>query len=371
MVVCDDVDRAESAVDGSAAPRPSGMMDVARLAGVSHQTVSRVLNHHANVRPQTRERVLEAIRELQYQPNSAARTLVTRRSNTLGILTIDSTLFGPASMVYGIEQAARAAGYFVTIASISSLTRSTVLEAVNRLREQAVEGIVAIVPKDTGVAALASIPPGIPLVGVGVGHSADVPMVGIDNTTGASLVTRHLLERGPDTVHHISGPSGWPEARERRVGWRKALAEVGAPVPKALTGDWSAWSGFQMGQRLASDPNVKAVFCANDQMALGLLRALSEVGRRVPDDVSVAGFDDIPEAPYMIPPLTTIHQDFGEVGRRSIELLLEITSGTRPHLQIQLTPELKVRVSSTRSAALQPSTKPRPSEGRPDEPPGR
>ena len=201
------------------------MMDVARLAGVSHQTVSRVLNDHANVRPQTRARVLEAMRELDYQPNSAARTLVTRRSNTLGIVTVDSTLFGPASMVYGIEQAARAAGYFVSIASISSLTRRSVLEAVNRLREQAVEGIVAIVPKDSGVAALASVSDGSWSRGVGVGERRPRCRAsgGWTTSSGRCMATRHLLRHGHRTVHHISGPAGWPEARQRSAGWRKTL----------------------------------------------------------------------------------------------------------------------------------------------------
>jgi DNA-binding LacI/PurR family transcriptional regulator len=330
-------------------PRPAGrsvMMDVARLAGVSHQTVSRVLNDHANVRPETRERVLKAMQDLDYQPNSAARSLVTRRSHTLGIVTFDSTLFGPASMVYGIEQAARAAGYFVSIASVRALTRTSVLDAVNRLREQGVEGIVAIVPKDSAVAALASLPSGVALVGVGVGGAADVPMVGVDNTTGAYMATRHLLDLGHTTVHHIAGPGGWPEARERRSGWRQALVEAGMPIPEVLPGDWSARSGYEMGQRLARDTSVTAVFCANDHMALGLLRACYETGRRIPDDVSVVGFDDIPESPFTIPPLTTIQQDFAEVGRRSMQLLVDLTTGSRPHQQIRLTPQLIVRDSA-------------------------
>jgi DNA-binding LacI/PurR family transcriptional regulator len=331
-------------------PRSPGMMDVAKLAGVSHQTVSRVINDHANVRPQTRERVMEAMRELDYQPNSAARALVTRRSRTIGIITFDSTLFGPASMVYGIEQAARAAGYFVSIASVRSLSRRSVLDAVNQLRGQAVEGIVALVPKDSGVTALASVPPGIALVGVGVGGAADVPMVGVNNTAGAALATRHLLDLGHSTVYHISGPTGWPEARERRAGWRDTIVAAGASVPDVLVGDWSAQSGYETGQLLARDRQVTAIFCGNDQMALGVLRAMYDVGRRVPDDVSVVGFDDIPEAPYLIPPLTTVRQDFAELGRRSIDLLLGIATGARPHGQIQLTPQLKVRSSSTRSS---------------------
>ena len=244
---------------GDGEHRPPVMMDVARLAGVSHQTVSRVLNGHAKVRQQTRQRVLDAMRELDYQPNSAARMLVTRRSNTLGIVTFDSTLFGPSSMVYGIEQAARAAGYFVTIASSRSLSRSSVLEAVNRLREQAVEGIVAIVPKDSAVDALASVPAGIALVGVGVGGAADVPMVGVDNTAGAELAVHHLLDLGHRTVHHVSGPAGWPEARERVAGWQKALAEAGAAEPEVLVGDWSARSGYQAGQAVARAPGDRGV----------------------------------------------------------------------------------------------------------------
>jgi len=332
----------------SAPSRSAVMMDVARLAGVSHQTVSRVLNDHTKVRPETRERVLEAMRQLDYQPNSAARTLVTRRSHTLGIVTFDNTLFGPASMVYGIEQAARAAGYFVSIASIRTLGRRPVLEAVNRLREQSVEGIVAIVPKDSAAEALDAVPPEIAIVGVGIGHTSGVPMVGVDNTAGAAAATRHLLDLGHRTVHHICGPADWPEARERRAGWQEALATAGVAGSEVLVGDWSSRSGYDAGRRLAADPSVTAVFCGNDHMALGLLRALHEAGRRVPDDVSVVGFDDIPEAPFMIPPLTTVQQDFGEVGRRSMQLLVEITTGARPHGQILLAPTLQIRDSTSR-----------------------
>ena len=332
--------------------RASVMMDVARLAGVSHQTVSRVLNDHANVRPQTRQRVLEAMRALDYQPNSAARTLVTRRSNTLGIVTVDGTLFGPASMLYGVEQAARAAGYFVSIASINSLSQRTVTEAVNRLREQAVEGIFTIVSKESGVAALASVSAGVLAVAVGVGDGAEMPLVGVDNVAGAILATTHLLARGHRTVHHIAGPVGLPESREREMGWRKALLGADAAVPGVLAArDWSARSGYVLGQRLARDEEVTAVFCGNDHMALGLLRALSEVGRRVPGEVSVVGFDDIPEAPFMIPPLTTVKQDFAEVGRRSMQLFVQLAAGevTPKPINIRLTPELIVRESTNRT----------------------
>jgi DNA-binding LacI/PurR family transcriptional regulator len=331
----------------SAAPRTAVMMDVARLAGVSHQTVSRVLNDHPSVRAQTRDRVLEAVRELDYRPNSAARALVTKRSQTLGLVSFDTTLIGPASMVYGIEGAARRAGYFVSIASVQALDRRSVLDAVSRLREQFVEGIIAIVPQDAAVGALAEVPVDIPLVGVGLGELTDVPMVGLDNMAGARAAVQHLLDRGHTRVHHVSGPADWPEAQERFAGWHDVLDDAGLEIPPPLVGDWSARSGYEAGLRLVGNPSVTAIFCANDHMALGVVRALTEAGCRVPTHVSVVGFDDIPEAPYLLPPLTTVSQDFPELGRRSLDLLMEqIDSGTRVTAKLRLPPHLVVREST-------------------------
>jgi DNA-binding LacI/PurR family transcriptional regulator len=323
------------------------MMDVARLAGVSHQTVSRVLNDHPSVRRETRERVLAAMRELDYQPNSAARTLVTNRSQTLGLVTFDTTLVGPSFMVYAVERAAREAGYFVSIASARSLEKRAVSEAIRRLREQTVEAIITIAPLDSALTALEEVPGGMPLVGMGVGDAAGVAMVGLDNVEGATMATRHLLELGHRTVHHIAGPEGWPEARERLAGWRAALTAAGAPVPEPPIGDWSARSGYEAGRALAADPSVTAVFCANDQTAIGMLRALTESGRRVPRDVSVAGFDDIPEAPYLSPPLTTVVQDFAELGRCCVDVALQqIMTGLRTTDHLRLGPRLVVRDST-------------------------
>jgi DNA-binding LacI/PurR family transcriptional regulator len=328
-------------------PRTAVMMDVARLAGVSHQTVSRVLNDHPSVRAQTRDRVLEAMRELDYRPNSAARTLVTKRSQTLGLVSFDTTLIGPASMVYGIEGAARRAGYFVSIASVQSLDSRSVLDAISRLREQFVEGIIAIVPQDSAVEALAEVPTDIPLVGVGLGESTEVPMVGLDNMGGALCAVQHLLDLGHTRVHHISGPRDWPESHERLMGWRAVLRTAGIRAPAPLIGDWTARSGYLAGRKLAQDLTVTAIFCANDHMALGALRALAEAGRRVPEEVSVVGFDDIHEAPYLLPPLTTVSQDFPELGRRSLDLLMEqIVTGSRTHRKLRLPTHLMVREST-------------------------
>jgi DNA-binding LacI/PurR family transcriptional regulator len=323
------------------------MSDVARLAGVSHQTVSRVINDSRHVRAETRERVEVAMRQLNYRPNSVARALVTGRSKTLGVVSFDTTLYGPASTLYGIERAAHDAGYFITIASLERLDRASVLEAIERLRMQGVEGILVIAPQEGGARALLQAPAGVPLVALEAGPHDVVPLASVDQFAGAWLATDHLLQLGHRTVWHLSGPTGWPEAADRVRGWRDALQAGGATLPPALEGDWSARSGHELALQLVDDPNVTAIFVANDQMALGALRALHESGRRIPQDVSVVGFDDIPEAPYFTPPLTTVRQDFDEMGRRGLRLLLDTISapdGSPAHHEV--VPELIVRASS-------------------------
>jgi DNA-binding LacI/PurR family transcriptional regulator len=322
------------------------MVDVARRAGVSHQTVSRVLNDHPNVSPKTRADVMAAIRDLGYRRNAAARTLVTGRTNTLGVISFDTTLYGPASMLYGIERAAHP-GYSVAIASLPAFDRQTLLEAVDRFIDQAAEGIIVIAPETSAVAALGGIAHDIPVVAVGCGTGAPLPSVAIDNYRGAAQATRHLLDLGHSTVYHVAGPDSWLDAQQRVAGWRDTLRAAGAPEPRLLHGDWSARSGYEAGYELAGVADVTAVLCGNDPMALGLLRAFAERGRPVPGDVSVVGFDDVPEAAFFVPPLTTVRQDFGELGRRALHLLIERISGDyqfRPSLPI--TPDLVVRAST-------------------------
>ena len=310
------------------------MADVARLAGVSHQTVSRVLNDHPHVRQQTRDDVLAAIRELGYRRNAAARTLVTGRTNTIGVISFDTTLYGPASMLYGIERAAHPA-YSVAIASLQLLDRSSMLAAAERFLNQGVEGIIVIAPLATAVRALLGIAPHVPLVGVGCGISAPLPSVAIDNPAGATRATRYLLDLGHRTVHHVGGPAHFLDAEERIEGWRVALQNAGAWQPPVLRGDWSARSGYEIGHQLVDMADATAVFSANDQMALGLLRAFAERGRSVPEEISVVGFDDIPEAAYFRPPLTTVRQDFGELGRRALHLLIDGIAGDQAAARAQ------------------------------------
>lgn len=328
------------------------MRDVAKLAGVSHQTVSRVINEHPNVRAETRERVLAAMRSLNYRRNLAARTLATRESHTLGIIGFETTLFGPESMLYGIESAARAAGYLVSVATVRDLEHRPVREAVDRLAQHDVDGIIAIAPKPSVITALTHAPGGLACVAVGgAGTTAEEPFptVRIDNAAGARLATRHLLELGHATVHHVAGPADWPESQARVDGWRETLYAAGAVVPPVVAGWWDAAAGYEQGRRLAADPAVTAIFCANDRIALGVLRALHEAGRRVPDEVSVVGFDDMPDSGYFLPPLTTIHQDFAELGRRALALLLSHLGrpGDTPPADVLVAPSLVARTSAT------------------------
>ncbi|MFG1706035.1 LacI family DNA-binding transcriptional regulator [Nonomuraea sp. M3C6] len=323
------------------------MADVAKEAGVSHQTVSRVLNDHPNVRADTRARVEEAITRLGYRRNLVARALVTKRSRTLGVVSFDTTLYGPASTIYGIEQAARTAGYFVSIVSLRSIDAGSVRDAIDYLAEQGVDGVVVVAPQRSAARALENLPSGLPAVAVEGTHRANVPVVCIDQIEGAKLATRHLLEQGHETVWHVSGPSDWLEAEGRLEGWRAALEEAGRPVPEPLAGDWSPRAGYEAGRSLAAMDGVTAVFTANDQMALGVLRALSEEGVRVPDQISVVGFDDIPESEFFSPPLTTVRQDFAVVGRHCIEVLLrQIDAGPTVYERLVVPPSFVVRSSS-------------------------
>jgi DNA-binding LacI/PurR family transcriptional regulator len=323
------------------------MTDVARLAGVSYQTVSRVLHDSPNVRDETRERVLAAIRQLDYRPNSMARALVTGRSKTLGVVTFDTTLYGPATTLHGIEQAGHDAGFAVIVSSLRSLNRHTVLAAIQRLRDQGVDGVAIIAPVRAGADALRHVMPDFAVVAVAAAPGASIPVASVDQAAGAAAATRHLLDLGHKTVWHLAGPAEWKEAEDRIDGWRSVLQAAGAPIPELLRGDWTARSGYDLGAELLEVEGLTAVFAANDQMALGLLRRLHEAGLAVPHDLSVVGFDDIPEAAYFTPPLTTVRQDFGELGRRCLHLLLACIEGEKASPRVVVTPELVVRASTS------------------------
>jgi DNA-binding LacI/PurR family transcriptional regulator len=306
------------------------MSDVAARAGVSHQTVSRVINGSPNVAPKTRARVERAIAELGYRPNTAARALVTGSTRTIGLVIVKINHYGPAQTLVGLEQAARAAGYALSVTVLDDATAGAMCDAVDRFVAQSVDAVVALATYDAVSEALGTLDPPVPLVAVHSGRGARTA-VGMDQIAGARLATRHLLELGHRTVHHVAGPADSQEARDRIEGWRGELLAAGAPVPPLLHGDWTPPSGHASGRRLATrmrdGEDVTAVFPGNDQMALGLLAAFREEGLAVPRDVSVVGFDDLPEAPYFAPPLTTVRQDFAELGRRAARLALSRLKG--------------------------------------------
>ena len=339
-------------MQGSVRGRAAVMTDVARLAGVSHQTVSRVLNNHPNVKPVTRDRVLRAMRKLDYRPNALARGLAGRHARIIGVISFGTALHGPAATLLGIERAARTAGYGVSIATLERADRSGVASAVRALADQAVAGIAIIAPQAAATAALQHLPPGLAAVGVESDMAGELPTVSVDQVAGACLAVTHLLDRGHRSIAHVAGPADSLEARGRTHGWRTTVEQAGLHPGPLLRGDWSARSGYHAGLDLAAMREMTAVFAGNDQMALGLLHAFAERGIRVPTDVSVVGFDDIPEAAYLVPALTTVRQDFDEIGRRCIATLLhhlgsasdDVTTGSLPERSVQ--PTLVVRAST-------------------------
>jgi DNA-binding LacI/PurR family transcriptional regulator len=331
------------AVQGTRSP---AMTDVARLAGVSHQTVSRVLNGHPNVKEQTRLRVRAAIAELGYRPNRAARALVTGRSQLIGVVAQNTTLYGPASLLAAFERVAAEAGFAVGVRSVSTLDRESIAAAVERHLDQRVAGLVVIAPVASADEALAEMPSGVPLVTVDGDPERARALVTVDQVAGARAATEYLLRAGHRTVWHVSGPPDWYDAAGRVDGWRQALRAAAAEIPPLVPADWSAAAGYAAGQMLARMSEVTAVFAANDHLALGILRALSERGRRVPAEVSVVGFDDVPEAAYFIPPLTTVRPDFVAVAQAGLDLLLaQMENPDRAPGRFVVAPALVVRDS--------------------------
>lgn len=322
------------------------MADVAARAGVSHQTVSRVLNDSPLVREETRVRVLAAIGELGYRRNNAARMLVTNRSNRIGMVAAHLGLHGPSMTALAVQDAAHAAGYDVALVGLSEMSVDSLNLAVERLRGQAVEAIVVAVAHRDALLLTRSLQLPIPVVLV-EGVTPGQPMAaGIDQEAGAALATNHLLDLGHPRVAHVTGPDDWIEAAQRRAGWLGAHeARRSLPGPQ-LTGDWSAASGYHAGRRIADDPEITAVFVANDTMALGVLHALHERDRAVPRDVSVVGFDDVPPAAHFWPALTTVSQDFAEVGRQAVDLALRALAGELAPTAASIAPTLVVRDST-------------------------
>jgi DNA-binding LacI/PurR family transcriptional regulator len=326
-------------------PRRPVMADVARLAGVSHQTVSRVINGATSIRPSTRARVERAIADLGYHPNTAARALVTRRSKTIGIIGSNTALYGPASIQFSIQDAARAAGYYTSLVTLAAVTHDELRGALDYLSRQSVEAIVMIVTQQEALAVVRSEATTLPLIVVEGELSGRGLSVGVDQMEGARLATQHLVDLGHRDIVHVCGPLTWTEARARRAGYIEVMRAAHLQVRADLEGDWSPARGYEIGRELVKRNDFSAVFVANDQMAIGILRAFAQAGIAVPDDVSLIGFDDVPEAAYLNPALSTVRQDFHAVGQRAIELLTAVLDGVSSATPL-LAPELVVRDST-------------------------
>ncbi|GAA5200289.1 LacI family DNA-binding transcriptional regulator [Rugosimonospora acidiphila] len=303
------------------------MADVARLANVSSQTVSRVSNGHTNVDAATRERVIECMRTLGYRPNGAARALKSGRFHTIGVIMFTLETFGNVRTLDAIAMEAARADYSVTLIPIANPTSSQVSGAFSRLSEAAVDGVVIIFEAHLLDDAKFTLPPGIPVVVIDSGAGSGYTVVDTDQALGARQATEHLLALGHRQVWHIAGPPASFSANHRMDAWRRTLEDAGITPPEVRHGDWSTESGYREGLVLGARPEVTAIFAANDQMALGAMRALHELGRDIPADVSVVGFDDMEEARSFWPPLTTVRQDFAEVGRLCIRKLLDKMDG--------------------------------------------
>lgn len=304
------------------------MADVARHAGVSAQTVSRVSSGAPGVKDATRERVLTAMRELRYRPNSAARALKRGSFRSIAVVLTDLSSTGNLRTLRGIVRAASANDYSVTVRTLGAFTSETLRGTFDRLSESAVDAAVLLIEMDT-LSELDLDSLALDRIVVVDSHAATTfPVVDTDQTAGTRQAVDHLIALGHETVHHVSGPEHSFSGRARVDAWAQRLAEHGREVPEVIRGDWGSESGYQAGHRIADLGTATAVFVANDEMALGLLRAFGERGISVPKDVSVVGFDDIELTPNFPVPLTTVHQDFDRVGALCVETVLnQIATG--------------------------------------------
>ena len=326
--------------------RKPSMRQVASLAGVSHQTVSRVINGHPNIRSDTRDRVLAVIESLNYRPNSAARALASRRSSRIGVLVDSAMQYGPNSTLRAVEDVARGMGYSVSSITVSEDRAISAHAAAEHLMSQGIDALCVIAPRSSSVDLLRELSHGLPTLVVKAEPDETFLTVSVDQRLGATLAVDHLIGLGHRDILHVAGPLDWLDARGRERGWRERMGREGLSVREPVIGDWTADFGYTFARSLGGKPEFTAIFAANDQMALGILHGLNASGVRIPGDVSVVGFDDIPEARHFLPPLTTVRQDFQALGRRSIESLLAVVQGREAPVWSLITPELVIREST-------------------------
>lgn len=347
--------------DGLSRHRQPTLHDVARVAGVSHQTVSRVVNQHPNVSATVRERVLEAVRATGYRPNLSARALVMSRTRTIGVLVPATVEQGVTTKVQAIEHAARERGYSVVVTSADVADPDASRAALGRLLAEGVEGVVSVIAH-LGYAQLAHADYPLPHVimcseTVADPDALDRALVERADETGARAVVKHLVGLGHRRIAHVSGPLDWIAATRRLQGYRHAMSEAGLEPLEPLVGDWSAGSGYEQGRLLCARPDITAVFAANDQMAVGVLHAAHDSAVAVPADLSIVGYDDVPESAHAWPPLTSVRKDEAELGRRALLALIAAMDPSAARApMVPITPHLVIRESSGPVASSRAST---------------
>jgi LacI family transcriptional regulator len=342
-------------------PRRPTMKEVANIAGVSTQTVSRVVNGKPDVSPKTRQRIQEIIEELGYQPSALARSLIRQRSYTLGVVTAGLKYIGPSRTLSGITSAAEKAGYSLLLKELPGFASDGVEPILSTLLSRHVDGIIWAVPEvgdNRNWLSELQNKLEIPLVILTMTSREKIHIVTIDNYLGGRLAVSHLIDSGYKNIGHISGPLDWWEARERMAAWKDVIAEAGRPVHDDHweEGTWSPSSGARAFLKLLETyPEMDAIFVANDQMALGVLQVAYQEGISVPEELAVVGFDNIPEAEFFLPPLTTIQQDLHKVGGVAVQEVTRIIEaaweGDEPeeYSSFLVAPSLVVRESSTRT----------------------
>lgn len=335
--------------------------DVASDAGVSYQTVSRVINDHPHVADSTRKRVQASIEKLGYRPNRVARSLVTNRTHTVGIVAYGSTFYGPSQMVVNIDRSLKERGYGLTMTTIRELTFQDLRDAVEELHSRSVDGLVLIAPiHGIDVEDIQSLCASTPFVIVGVPPGVSTPSIVIDQRKGGAMATTHLIELGHHQIAAIHGPLTWNDARLRHEAHERVLSEAGLEPGPSIESDWTSLGGYRaLHEIMESNRDFTGLVVGNDQMALGAIRGLTERGISVPQDLSIVGFDDVPEAAFFNPPLTTIRQDFEALGQQSAEYLIALMEDPETRISQEfLGPTLVVRSSTQpfRTSAVDTAT---------------
>lgn len=336
------------------------IQDVARAAGVSAQTVSRVLNNRPDVSSETRSRIQEIIKTLDYAPNTIARSLSRGRTNTIGVVGFGLEYFGSSSVLIGIERKANELGYSILLTLFEQFGGGDADDVLLQMAAQQVAGIIWSIPgfldsPKLNRPAVKNL--SVPIIHLNRRPSKSSPVVSVNNRLGGRLATEHLLDQGFQKVGIITGPRYWWEAEERFLGWKQVMQERGVSDLDDLVfeGNWEAESGDRGFQTLITkNANLEAIFVSNDQMALGVIQAANRIGIQIPGDLSIVGFDDIPESEYFLPPLTTVRQDAKRLGALAVTSLHAFIEDSTARQKIiesepQIIPELVVRQSSRRA----------------------